>query len=373
MRHAFAAAWPALVSACRSGNAPRVRGIEFHPARAGYLLQITLSAPHKLQVSRRFTRALSREFRTHWHVLQRACLPDSTSRVRSRLWPYVAESIVHLSTSFVVCHELFHVLNGHVAAVRATTRGKTRQLAFVEAAHLALTTQRGHGAGRDASATGQRMLEAYYYELEADNTALQWVMQESPLSPMLRAVAELTDARAVVAADISALPDGWGRVLAFRALISALVLTVRLLERQRGRMRQEPDASHPYPMARLFAGVFTVLEQFAEITEFALEPDGGKVARLTTRGAKDVKTFLGMVMKPVVAAPWASPDAASSDGFTFHGPLIAVEIGNILQGRPPATEPVRQMLRVQGLRHRMTRRLRAHRHIARPNSSQRRT
>ncbi len=359
LSRAFAEAWQSFSSGGTLLKKPRIAGIEFHVATSNYLIQVTYAQPHRIQVSRRFTHDLSAEFRSNWRMLRSSCLTDATAPVAARLWPEVGESIVQLSTSFVVFHELFHVLNGHTAYAMVRSKGKPRQLAFGEAAQKVAREKKGKAP--PSAAETKRMLEAYYLELEADDTALQWMMQGVPLSPALVRLVELVSGQ-VAARDIAALDNGWGRVLAFRAMIAALVVTVRLLERQRGDETRTPALTHPYPMARLFAGAFTVMEQFADITRAENGGDGAKIVRLSADEAEDLDTFLRMIARPIVSAPWAARDStAADDGFEVLGPLVVTEIKNIILGRNPETEPVSQLLRIQRLRKAMTKRLARHR------------
>lgn len=331
------------------------------------LVSVTAAEPHKVYVSRAFIRELSAELRSSQVTLRSSCLPDANPRHAAQLEPLIAEIVLDLSASFVVLHELFHVLNGHTADLMAASKRRRRRLSLEEAAHLvalrldvmAVSPTAGSPAAKD------EMLHAYYLEVEADNSALQWLMQAVPISSPLRALIDLVSADDIGALEIAQLPDGWGRVLAFRALLTALTVTVRLLERQRGDATRAPTPGHPYPMARLFAGAFTIMQQFAEITDMEVDADGAQRRRLSRLEAKDMRTFFEMIVRPLVSAPWAQRDpAAAADGFEIHGPRISAELANLLLGRGPQTEPACELLRIQRLRDLMNRRLARHRCFA---------
>lgn len=149
--------------------------IQFVPAASEVgLLSITAVEPHRVRVSRAFTSAFSTELRSSRGAIRSSCLPDAKPAVATRLEPLVAEAVLELSASFVVLHELFHILNGHAADLTKTSKGQRKALAFQEAAHAVALRLKATPARSsvDSSAMAVEILNAYYLEVEADNSAL---------------------------------------------------------------------------------------------------------------------------------------------------------------------------------------------------------
>jgi hypothetical protein len=120
-------------------------------------------------------------------------------------------------------------------------------------------------------------------------------------------------------------------------------------------------------MARLFAGAFTIMEQFAELTKARTDSGGVKRVRLSDVQAQDLKDFMQMVAQPVLSAPWKMRDMrAALDGFEAFGPCIIGELQRLLFGRAPVTEPASQLLRIQSLRAQMSQRLAPYRCFGAP-------
>ena len=155
---------------------------------------------------------------------------------------------------------------------------------------------------------------------------------------------------------------GESRIVAFRLLMATLWVTIRLFERKRSPELRERSAEHPLPAARVLAGVATLLEEFAAVEGWRLEPSGQKVQTLTDRDVVRIRTFLHRVLKPMLAAPWTEADSGpDDDGFRSSPIWIARETGNLLLRKPPETEPGRELNRIERLRPRMLARLEEYR------------
>jgi hypothetical protein len=205
--HAFSQAWPALLRDPRLARAPEITSPRIVPARPeSGLLTVTLTAPHEICVSRTFTTTLSAEFRRSSEVLRDACLSGASPSHAKRLEALVVASLLEVAAMFAILHEVFHVLGGHVAEyVASTPQALESGLGFEEVAHssgIPLKARRP-----DANTTA--MLTAYYREVEADNNALQWIMQEVPLPPSMSMLVEVVSTtKSPTSCQIFDLPDG---------------------------------------------------------------------------------------------------------------------------------------------------------------------
>lgn len=346
---AFTHGWGTLRTSAMLRRIPRIRAPRFVDDRAAAgLAVVSFRAPHTIDISRRLLRDVAAELRSNRAIVRTAVLADVSDRSnhsRHNLDAIVTQCILDLSASFLIIHELFHILGGHVGAARARRAGQGVGM-------YALVDASSDIASRGA--TPETAIRAYYREVEADNSALQWMMLAEPRRSIRTLLAAVSSADATTCTCIALLDDGPGRFTVFRALVTALLLMIRILERRRGAQIRAAAPEHPYPATRLLAGLFTLMEQFVEITKPAIDRRGRKTQRLSDVQAQGMRQFFRTVLSPVLKLPWSSRDrAAAHSGYESFAPLIVLELGNILLGREPATAPARELARIEGLRHEM--------------------
>ncbi|HET7461577.1 MAG TPA: hypothetical protein VFJ82_10020, partial [Longimicrobium sp.] len=260
----------------------------------------------------------------------------------------VCRRVLGRSLSFILLHELFHFYCGHVDELRARSGDPSRAFCLDER-HL------GMAAAPQGAAEDEAFLTAYYREMEADNSAVQWMMLAAPWQPpAAEAATPRRGPRPRPAPPM--LLRGAARILEFRVLLVTLWLMIRLMERKRGPAVRERGAEHPLPAARMLAGVATVHEAFAGIDGWKINAAGEKVRTLETVHVRRMRRFLRHVFKPVLRA-FVTGMAPGDDGFQASPVWIALDTGNLLLGNEPVTEPGRQVKRVERLRPRMLARL----------------
>lgn len=325
------------------------------PSEQPMTAQILLREQPRIEFFAWFLDAMRDEILRNEVALTRACLPRDLRGARyGPMRGVFLECMSDAVASFALLHELFHLLCGHIEFSRANA-GLSGDYRFDEATlGLAPGAQGGSAVAVDDDA----VLAAYYVEIEADNTALQWWMQSPPL-PALGTLLERCGR-------VPATPDGRGlnalpvsaRRLAFRVLLAATWLSVRLMERARGASLRVVTRTHPFPAARLLAAVATLLEQYATLDEVRVDARGRKLRRMSRRDVGTITSFLRQVLKPALIAPWPVRDHdAAADGFETFPPWIVLDIRNLMLLAPAETEPGRQLERVEQARSWMTARL----------------
>lgn len=246
------------------------------------------------------------------------------------------ESIEEMAVSFVFLHEIFHIFCGHLHA---------RDVAgFASYDEVSMCADSLASNGREEAY--QLCLRAYYREVEADNTALQWLMQ-SRMPIGLRTL--LYSSRKC---DVISISDTASkcREIAYKILLSAVWLVVKRMEKARSATMKMQYSQHPLPGARLLASIFTVLEQFAEI-DAVPDQSGRKLHQLSSREKMGIDKFLRVVLKPLLIAPWPADDMSTIEqGQESFSVLVALEIRNLLLQRPTETPIGQELERVEMLR-----------------------
>lgn len=267
--------------------------------------------------------------------------------------------IFDLSASFVLLHEVSHILCGHLGELWSSAKNKQRALPFDEA-YLGMEADNVKDTAAAPFLADDMIFRRYYREIQADNTALQEIMRSSPRAPIKDFLSILGLPPPQHTSSMAEM-EGNGRIAAFRLLIATSWLIVRLVERKRDVKIRERCKEHPLPGARLLAAVCTVAEQFAELTELTIDEVGRKVQSLSSENAENLTIFLRQVMRPILKAPWPVRNtSAASEGYEVFSIWILKELGNILGQRGPETPPGKELERLDGLRREMNKRLAAH-------------
>jgi hypothetical protein len=307
----------------------------------------------EIEVFSGFLREIRADVDANAEAILAACLGDLPAADAQAKRTALLEAVLHLSHSFVLLHELFHVLCGHADELRQARGG----LALDEV-HLGLSSEDGSAPPDDDAVS-----EAYYRELEADDTAIQWLIHAVPLDALAPVLVYPGSGRRAPRRSMG-LSRGRSRVLSFRVLLVTLWLMIRLFERRRGAEIRERGARHPLPAARLLAAVATALQEFAAADSWRMEASGKKVQTLDDHHVAPMRTFFREVLKPVLLAPWPGLVVRLDDDGWETSPIwIAMESGNLLLQRPAETAPGMELERLERLRPRMMERLAAYRYI----------
>ena len=188
----------------------------------------------------------------------------------------------------MILHEAYHIFGGHFDALDT--------LAGEAAFRLDETGPAFSFDSRAPNPVPPNL--AYFLELEADSSALQWLMQIAVPTTVQAFLDALEPGRDAIEPDGLFDLEEPARSAVFRALLAAIWLVMLLLESR----RHGPSGTHPLSGARLLAATSTIMEQFAEI-DVSLSAEG-RSAVLDADQADDTIHFLTEVVKPVALAAW---------------------------------------------------------------------
>lgn len=204
--------------------------------------------------------------------------PDSDA-VRAALYA-VAEQ-------FVLSHELFHVLCGHLD--HRITRTGGSELALEEFAFEATSGAAAVAVAAETRADERDM--SFYRELEADDTALQFLVAMCRIEG-LAAVVPAVESEATLVL----VPPGDDRRLAFRFLFAALWQVVSIFETVRGSNAE--SGRHPFPAARLMALLFTLMPYYLADDDATYEL--GERVKLTASATELAQDYMRSVVRPAM-------------------------------------------------------------------------
>lgn len=300
-----------------------------------------------IEVSRPFLKAIRRELDSVLDSMMKSCLdgiefPASKIATVQRLVSGACHDCV---LSFVVLHEVFHVLCGHTALTPAGRPFSEISLGLNDSVPR---------MKREAE-----VLEAYHQEVEADCCALQCLVElpltVKPLTLLSQMDAdqpEITTTTRV--ADLRKIP----KVVAYRLLLLTAWVVVRLFERTRSVVLQKRNRSHPLPDARMLAAISTLFEEYCGINQHRqIDVHGQPWHRLTAKTEKEGRQFLECVLKPFARATFEKGLRRRSQA---AGPeWMLVEFGNLISKAGVLTEAGREIEKLNTVRRRMAGRLAA--------------
>jgi hypothetical protein len=210
-----------------------------------------------------------------------------------------ARIVLHaMAEQFIVHHDLFHVLGGHVAHDLAASGASARAaLAFSEPNALRL----GQAPGDTGSAMAPELELSLYRELEGDDSALQLLADHCAFEDL---AASLDIPPAPVAAY-----DGDARVIGFRLLFAAAWLVLLALEPARDEFADE-SGTHPWPAARLLSLLFTLLQHFVGPAPMREDERGQQFMTLSAATLDSVRGYLMDVVRPTMKFVVAQADGA---------------------------------------------------------------
>ncbi len=298
----------------------------------------------------------------HAQVLSQACLNDLDLKAHEADTRLLA-CVLEITASLVLLHELFHILCGHWDVVRSLAPDDHQALSLDEAIFtMGETTSDAIASRIEINNAPSPHHRSYFLELEADNTALQWLMQAAPPNTLSTLLSALWPNGFHEPPSAIADLEGSARILAFRLLFSASWLVVLLMEQKRPEALLKKTRSHPLPAARLLANTFTLMEQFAELDSIFVGESGYKTLTLTDRESRDMVGCLRKVIVPVLKAPWpVSDSSAVREGLVAFSPFLITELRNILSQKPPESGLGDELEKIELLRREMTDRFQPHR------------
>ena len=207
----------------------------------------------------------------------------------------VTDAVESIVVSFVVLHEVYHILAGHlnVGLDDEPSRG---HLYAVRESSLGFSAAVELGTPIDV----HRLRRCYYQEHEADNSALQCLMQ----LPVLEPVADLIGA-IEVEDDQDGTParpcemTGIHQLVMFRLLAASSWLIVQLVEFKRNFALRKSFDEYPLSSARLLSALSTLLEEFAGLSVTSVDASGAGFHTLSDEGIAEIRRYLPLVLKPL--------------------------------------------------------------------------
>lgn len=246
-----------------------------------------------------------------------------------------------VAEQFVLHHELFHLLCGHLDQQPAESSG--RALSLQEMSASARSRVRRGGRADDPALR-------LYVELEADNTALQFLVDRCIVGDLAPVLPESD----VANTPLSTL-EGPAKAPAFRLTFAAVWLVLWLFEDLRC---DEPSESHPWPAARLMALFFTLLPYYADLATDPADSDEERFATLTAESATLATEYMIHVVSPAmkfvvaladddeIVRQYRDPDLSRSSLFAD----VLLDLRGLIFGHEVKTPGALQLLALEGRR-----------------------
>jgi len=298
-------------------------------------------------ISSRFGEELQRELAGLAPTL--AALAFASVETRRKRQSEVVSAIEEIAVSFILLHEVFHLMGGHLDWAAAQ-----RGIAHFDEQRLGMAFGRQRASKKSKSIHRVGLSAAYVLESEADCNAIQWLLQSAELGELLG----LLRTRLKAAKDFA--PQK--RQAAFRLVLAAVWLVIRKLESSRATWLQQRGKTHPLPVTRLFMAVGTFLREYSEISDIQYDEKGGGQHQLRARDIVSMRRFLQRVLAPVLKADW-SPEHETVPPNSLEGQmrLYFPDFANHMLNRKVTTEVGRQMIQMERARFRMDRTLKPYR------------
>lgn len=268
--------------------------------------------------------------------------------------------VAKLALSFVLQHELFHALCGHLDYKLALRR---KDRAFSE---FALAVADDGSQARSVGAPADELARfSYYMEFEADDSALAWMVDRLAFEEIDSIVKELERAEGIALRREDTAPihylSGSARILSFRLLIIAVWCTIDVVEQHRSQNLQ--SRSHPYPASRFLSAMSTMMAWYAFIDKTSANRLGEQVVKLTDENLGGIGSFVQDVLRPALVpfAGLAAPAIYSTAGLSVID--LAKDIGFLFLGKTPESPAGKQLGEIEQARDEYRRILSEHRYL----------
>lgn len=199
----------------------------------------------------------------------------------------VRTALFSIAEQFVMHHELFHVLCGHLDQHIASAAGHSIAIDESRSALYASVS-----APFDGQMTAEREL-SLFIELEADNSALQWLAHRCAIGDLMVVLPSMADG--AVPLSRVALVD---KAIAFRLCFAAVWLV--LLSFERSGASERTSTTHPWPSARLFALLVTLMPYYVEGADVHEDDQGQRFVVLDDETLEPTRSFLLDVVRPAM-------------------------------------------------------------------------
>lgn len=255
-------------------------------------------------------------------------------------------ALYSVAEQFVIHHELFHLLCGHL----------DQQIEASGQKRLSINETPGTPWSAPARATiSSGSALSLYIEMEADNSALQFLVDRCAIADLAAVFPSLKEGQGT----LSTL-EGPIKAPAFRLLFAAVWLVLWLFEDLRD---GAASISHPWPSARLLALLFTLLPYYADMASDPEDADGERFAVLTEHTAALATEYMLEVVSPAmkfvlaladddqVVQQFREPDLSRSDLFAD----VLLDLKSLVFGDKVMTPGAQQLLELERRRGEFTR------------------
>jgi hypothetical protein len=343
--------WSTLGEDTRIVKMPAMPTIAF-PASAGSTALIWPGEPARIEVFQEFIGEIGDVVNSSAGALMAACLDGLEIEGGQEAEAMVKRAALDLMQSFVILHEVFHLLCGHVEEFSRRDEELNRPL---DEMHFGIDNS-GFDERPTMALAQDELLKAYFREVEADDCALQCLLQLPMQDALLEIVASIDTPDDSIPTQPLQL-TGFAQVVAFRLVFASAWTIMWLFEARRSQEIRKASHRHPLPAARLLAALFTIMEEFAGLIS---TPDGRgrRSCILSETTAASSRLFLDAVLKPVFKMPWPDlPNVAE-----LSPQIIVLDLASLMLNREPQSAAGRELSRLNGIRSEMTRRLRPYRY-----------
>lgn len=330
----FSSLWSAVLEDSQLKRQPPPLVIGFsEKLQPGAAPSLASGDPFVITVPIGFAKSLHEEVRglsNQLPVLAFDSPPSSRAATKQTL-----EVVESFSVSFILLHEIFHLVAGHAGWVNR----RSRSLSFEKG-------QTGLPLSYAASQSYTAASKAYLLEAEADCSAIQWMCQV--LLPAL--LHRLLETRIKPIQFLS----GRHRVVAFRILLASIWLAIRRLESAREELLRNNSKTHPLPTTRVFGAFGTLLMQYSRISNMRYDSDGGAQHKLSETDVTAIRRFLRLVLGPVLKCDW-NPERTGLPPESLEAQMrfYLRDWANHLLNKPVTTVVGRELLRMEKERFRM--------------------
>lgn len=235
----------------------------------------------------------------------------------------IMEAIYDLSLQYVLHHELFHLLNGHLDL----QKGDMRLASIDESDDMSYVANNG---------TEENILRYYFREMEADGSSIGWIINKLVLGSVNNILIQCQLVEESYDDAIIGL-NGTARLFAYKMMFIAIWLVISLIEKARGHKMGNGD-THPFPVTRIISFIHTLLEFYAELSGSTIRKDG-RFATLDENNISQITEFQEGITLPFCIFFREFPDASKEetelnniDDFDFTNSVMSIvkESSNIL-------------------------------------------
>jgi hypothetical protein len=340
--------WKAIKNDPRLFELPTAPTFDLIDDASFEIAQVVPYSTPAIEVASSFSQDIKNELNRNLHEASQAILcglefGDANEQAEEFVRSALKENVV----SFVVLHELFHILAGHL-----------REQAKFSDSELPLSEMSlGMASSQDSKDVDEsELLKAYYREFEVDDCALQALVQLSLHEETLSFLSSIeTDEQEGMLAYELINSTGLPKVFGYRLMAVSAWLVVRLIESKRSpQIRQQFD-THPLPSARLLSCFTTLLEEYARLSGEALDSDGRRSRKPSHEQADAIVEFFDLVFKPM--SMFLHPIETHPSRSATPIANLAEEMGTLMFDGKMQTDAGRLVLRLQSLRPEMEDRL----------------